>query len=643
MKKMKNLLSAFVVLLFAAVLLTGCKMALGELTVDDNSETGTRTLTLNVTNYETYSSSRRSASRSIFPTNWTDTDLKFYLYGVASDGTLINKQDITLNDDGTATLEIAPKNWDLTLAGFKNETDAPATTAGITNAAYLIARAHVDLSRWATTAKFTLSTDTLTTPGDVSFNVKLPESITPSDWTITAGLYNLTTGALVRNADDTVDAIKTLAFTDQTAPFALTGITSGYYTFMLELSKTVGDQNIVYHWSDFIQVLPGAGVYSDLVITDNFIGVAPVKPAAASVTYTGPAANGRYPVTVAWTDSSNTEDFFEIQLADITSSVTAADSTVTSVFADDAAWNAVTPDARILFSGRNDVANGKVDLLGGAAAGYYVSGSVLMNNTSAVLSLETGKVYTVRVRAANTNGFESAWTYTTVSGFDAANTYINTFTFTYNKNGGTTTTGGSASIVETYHYAGDTATVTALYDAAANDLKKAGCTFSSWKQVNPATGAKTTYTLPAGGYKGYADVVLYAEYKSNAEWEIFNPSDRDFTSSAITIAWDGNAVTAAEGTSEYTVAHVYTGSNVINAEKNVLSVSVSESESDWDYEYVWMKFGDIETEKVVPTAGTGTVQMYLGDVSGRFNAVVCASTRNGTVKVSKSITIIIEN
>ncbi len=648
MKKVKNLLVAAGALLIAAVMLTSCNFLAGSNagTVDLNKNGQTRTLTLSVTNYgDCVRSARSATSRAIMADMYENGDsVKFWLFGTANDGEIYAKGPLTLAGpkNGDFEIEISPKNWNLTLAAFPAEYDGSSVektpaASDVTNKAWLVGHATVDLSRWAATAKFTLTTDNLKTPATVAFAITLPATIIPSEWDITAGLYNISTGTKVKAFEGTFDWNESNTSSD----FTLSDVTPGYYSFMLTFSKTFGGQTVEYHWSDIINVLPGKRDYEDQIIT-NFMGTAPEAPKNVTVTYTDKTvSNGHYPVVVTWTDESKTEDFFEIEVADIT----AASASATSVVAADTAWEAITGLSTVAILSGRDIDATTVDFY---HSPLYAGGSVFMNSTTATLTLDTGKIYAIRMRSANTNGLTSGWAYSTLAGFTGD--YLNRFTFTYNKDGGSSDKTGTATLVEEGSYNGTTATLT-LWDPSTDDaekddnLVKGGGKFKQWNRI-AADGTKAKYDTAS--YTGYTDVVLVASYKTAGTWTIFDPKDRLFSKASVTSAWDGEEVTPDDGTITVTRAYAEGGTGA-DSSKNKLSFTVSESQT-WDYNKIWMVVDGVKSAEIVPALNganmEATVVFPCADLSDGAHDVTLIAEFNGANKpgyVSSKYVLVIEN
>lgn len=378
------------------------------------------------------------AARTIAPTALDGTSgLKFYLGGLnkvtsekvfATNVTFISEGGSTTK--GKVTVDLEASNYSFILVALLN---ADAEAAGITSTtevsslldkAVLVGYANADLRypKEAAKVNFYLSSDGLTGTGSVDFKFYL------DDWSDSS--KNQKIGGEGANKDNNVISDATIKLTNYRTNVLITGTdytgvnftnkeaaTEGstivYNSGTLSSSSALGSlqagtYNIVvsftkdgrtYSYSDDVKVLPGQTTSATIAIPDLLVG-APEAPTDFVQTYAEPAANDsdNYYVYFTWADNSKTEQYFEVQLFDITNTTIAidadnkketwTDSTIANTYS-------YTTD----FYGLKDTSKPS-----------WYAGSLQKNNTFAAFYMPLGKRYLARIRAVSEAG-ESAWVY----------------------------------------------------------------------------------------------------------------------------------------------------------------------------------------------------------------------------------------
>lgn len=378
------------------------------------------------------------AARTIAPTALDGTSgLKFYLGGLnkvtsekvfATNVTFISAGGSTTK--GKVTVDLEASNYSFILVALLN---ADAEAAGITSTtevsslldkAVLVGYANADLRypKEAAKVNFYLSSDGLTGTGSVDFKFYL------DDWSDSS--KNQKIGGEGANKDNNVISDATIKLTNYRTNVLITGTdytgvnftnkeaaTEGstivYNSGTLSSSSALGSlqagtYNIVvsftkdgrtYSYSDDVKVLPGQTTTATIGIPDLLVG-APEAPTNFVQTYAEPAASDsdNYYVYFTWEDKSKTEQYFEVQLFDITATtipVTATNEEAT--WTDSTISNTYSYDTN--FYGLKDTSKPS-----------WYAGSLQKNNKFAAFYMPLGKRYLARIRAVSEAG-ESSWVY----------------------------------------------------------------------------------------------------------------------------------------------------------------------------------------------------------------------------------------
>ena len=375
------------------------------------------------------------AARTIAPTALDGTSgLKFYLGGLnkgtsekvfATNVTFISEGGSTTK--GKVTVDLEPSNYSFTLVALL---EADATAAGITsttevssllNKAVLVGYANADLRypKEAAKVNFYLSSDGLTGTGSVDFkfyldnwsdsskNQKIGGEGANKDNNVisnaTIKLTNYRTNALITGTDYTGVNFtnKEAATEDSTQNYnpstinALGSLQAGTYNLVVSFTK----DGRTYSYSDDVKVLPGQTTSATIAIPDLLVG-APEAPEKFVQTYAEPAASDsdNYYVYFTWEDKSKTEQYFEVQLFDITATTIPVNATN-----DKTTWTDSTSSNTYSYT---------TDFYGlkDTSKPSWYAGSLQKNNKFAGFYMPLGKRYLARIRAVSEAG-ESSWVY----------------------------------------------------------------------------------------------------------------------------------------------------------------------------------------------------------------------------------------
>ena len=375
------------------------------------------------------------AARTIAPDALDGTSgLKFYLGGLnkvtsekvfATNVTFISEGGSTTK--GKVTVDLEPSNYSFILVALLN---ADAEAAGITSTtevsslldkAVLVGYANADLRypKEAAKVNFYLSADGLTGTGSVDFkfyldnwsdsskNQKIGGEGANKDNNVisnaTIKLTNYRTNALITGTDYTGVNFtnKEAATEDSTQNYnpstinALGSLQAGTYNLVVSFTK----DGRTYSYSDDVKVLPGQTTSATIAIPDLLVG-APEAPEKFVQTYAEPAASDsdNYYVYFTWEDKSKTEQYFEVQLFDITATTIPVNATN-----DKTTWTDSTSSNTYSYT---------TDFYGlkDTSKPSWYAGSLQKNNKFAGFYMPLGKRYLARIRAVSEAG-ESSWVY----------------------------------------------------------------------------------------------------------------------------------------------------------------------------------------------------------------------------------------
>ena len=554
MNKTKRFLAGIIAL--SAITLFSCNNFAGGKVVEkaNTSVTNEKTL-LTISIDEMLTSAQRNLAvlENIMPSPWTTTSaggLYFVLTGSKASG---GDNEITANNTfsyaqltgGTASILLDSTTWYLTLTAY--------TEAAHTNIALVSSQTEIDLTGGAPsnplsfTMKAPASTNALG-----SANITL-EFIKPDNLTkIVYGLYDvgLPTSPVVA---DSVVSDPTVAVDNMAS---LAAVNAGINKYKVEYSKSsvkagkyyfnaifYGNENqIICFYSDTIQIDGGNDTAKTITLSENAFNKPAAKPTSLTVSYSyndstgnayaamnpaelaeGESADSNFYATFTWNDVSDNETGFELVVTDTA--------------------NPTTP---VTYSANSAVTDG------------VVKGSLSASSTSATIKLDTGKVYTAKIRA--TNAFTPADSDYTACSSDAINLFTVTYNLSYGKvqkaNGDSNTTADTVvSYVLPYNKSSTTQSLLSDNTADYPFVFRTNYTFINWKNASntvvTAIPADNTENLVLSAYwqsrlgvsivmPDYSSVADYALVSSYSEADVYTISGVQTVATPVTVALSPN-------------------------------------------------------------------------------------------------------
>lgn len=618
MKKSNRFLTGIIAL--SAIILFSCNNFAGGKVFEKGNAfvSGEKTL-LTISIDKMLTSAQRNAliNENIMPSPWTTTSaggLYFVLTGSKTSG---GDNEITANNTftyaqltgGTASILLDSTTWYLTLTAY--------TEAAHTNIALVSSQTEINLTGGApsTPLSFTMKAPASTNALG-SANITL-EFIKPNNLTkIVYGLYGaglptseLVTDSVVSNPIITVDDMDSLS-----------AVNAGINKYKVEYSKSsvkadkyyfnaifYGNGNqIICFYSDTIQIDGGNDTAKTITLSENAFNKPAVKPTSLTVSYSyndstdnayaamkpaelasGNSADSNFYATFTWNDVSDNETGFELVVTDITDEDTPSSVSYTT----------------------STNTNG------------VVKGSLSASSTSATIKLDTGRVYTAKIRATNT--FTPAAS--TDSDYTACSSdAINLFTVTYNLTSGKVQkangdTNATADTVVSYviPYNKSSTTQSLLSDNTADYpfVFRTNYTFINWKNAS-----NTVVTaIPADNTE---NLVLSAYWQSRLGVSIVMP--------------DYSSVADYALVSSYSEADVYTISGVQTAPATPVTVALTPNTGLTNV--TWTAY---DTDFTTPIAGDnsdhlGTINTTSGfewTITDSANSVLVAA---GTYRIAVS-------
>lgn len=574
-------------------------------------------------------SSGSSSGRSIVPTAYDVSDLTFYLaYKAAGDtgftvnGTVTVTADASDSKKGTFLITLPQASYDLRLYAVPSTITTVYTSESDLNSnASLVAVTSADLRR-GDAISFTLRSDVdVLTGTSTALLVLYPSNdwCTPDAYTVTAELQKISDGSLVDGSSATVTLLTSTAaaaITDITETNANykngTAVKAGTYNLVVKFTT---EANKTYEYSDTVIIMPNKPTTGKVGIPD-IVEKAPEAPTGFKAAYTEPSTNEEYyNVEFVWDDNSNNESYFELQLADITS------TTATVTLPDgDTAWGTVVNDSANATVTRYGVENSTlaVDDVGSTSANYgsvttfygtsndsWVSGSLQKNNEVIKMKLNLGKRYEARISAVNANG-RSDWAYLTIGddftdsvtknhshtiteakaftrtvskanngGIGTASNCINLYSLTYAL-GTNATFSGTGTVVPSsssdvfkiennqivsYYNVGEIAILDPDGDASKDGdsdgnlddlLLKQGTSYY-WTNWKNGTKDYNAYGKAPDAYKGYTNLILTAVYGATASVTIFDYNNYNIGTANISASSENDATVTISSDGTLTV------------------------------------------------------------------------------------------
>ena len=447
--KKSRLLSAFAGI---ALLIAGCSdlndsgVVSGDVT-DKSAQAQSKMITVNVTSESDLLTfpGASGASRTILPqaVNASDnTAVKFYLEykDTLSNSPVSNPEEIAFTaDTGSTTKGTLTKTFDVSVYSFTlycvpaSAAISNSTTAK--NNAMFIGYANADL-RYADTISFYMTAENATGKGTVDLAIySSNENSTtdlwnvPAGYTVTAGIYSKVDNSLVYPTATPKSLISTSPLAAESAiegaafGGSSTAVDSGSYNFVVTFTDTTNN-NKSYEWSDEIIILPNQKTDGNVFVPE-VIEKKPDAPSSFFVAYADPLEKDAafYYAEFAWSDNSNNERSFEIDLVDVSDNVDNTQGNATSyvtsaIPASDSDWSSalvsytnpvpVTYDWEAYQKSQYNPNPGKY--------------SLIKNNENAMFLLELGKRYLARIRAQNDVGY-SDYAYLHIPAKKADGTY----------------------------------------------------------------------------------------------------------------------------------------------------------------------------------------------------------------------------
>lgn len=506
-------------LLFVALFFIGCSNLFDGLVEDSSSSNDSKSASI-----FTIQIGEITASRTILPEALDGDTLYYSLTGTSSRNTSIEVSPLNVRS-GTATVELSNAIWTLVLKAYSDE--------GLTNQV-LQGKEVVDLTNGGSAIAFTLRP-----AGDTHGRVSIAGSYTDNSSAVssyTVGLYDYKTGIVIsdteyiwtRSNDNSTYTTTSSTDADLTSLAAGTlkykndDITAGEYNLVIKFYNSENKE--IGNWSDLIVVDQGNTTTKDDIAITNILEI-PDTPseftAELATVYSDDIAtdsasntvslNGisSYNVKFSWTDNSSNENHFEIDVYEVD-----------------------TESSSSLY---------KTYKLEEMSDEDFVDGSIVANNTTATITLPTGRLFKAKIRAVNNAGSTEALECSN----DASvfGDYINQYVISYNLNGGSlyssAATSYSGTVYKVSHYTGSAITLFApvAYNSENTTYPclykpTAAADFTKWYLTSDSTKAEITE------YSDYKDCSVKAEYGTPVTIAIAEYKEID--SSRVSVTYGAN-------------------------------------------------------------------------------------------------------
>ncbi|MBR0030679.1 MAG: hypothetical protein IJP61_00095 [Treponema sp.] len=418
-------------------------------------------------------------TRTIAPSAYDASELNFYLGGKnigSGDNISVQKVEFIASEDSDSSgIIIAPLNsynYQLVLLAIPKTTSISLSSstyvASIASSAVLAGSTTADLRYNNNSAvNFYLSSEGLTGKGAYAINFYLDNWSAKSLATNDPGnsnvsvIDNVSIGLYDKRGENVVSGTSLVSqifsgATSASSTFSYTNSSVDSGTYDLCVTFYYNDKTFVY--SDKIIILPYQTTSATIAIPD-ILQVVPASPSNFKQGYLLPENedSNYYKAAFSWSDNSNTETGFEIQLLDIsdTPSITVASENNADT------WSLASSTKITTYSS---------DFEGG---NNWYALSLSRNSSGAVFYLQLGKRYLARIRSVNNDIGGSEWCYAssenvsltipagdstatsliltydeTISATSFDSAIINLFKITYNLVGGTL----SPVIAKTYYF-----------------------------------------------------------------------------------------------------------------------------------------------------------------------------------------------
>ena len=267
-----------------------------------------------------------SSSRTILPDSVDGSTLDFFLAYKTLKETSWTVRKTTFNASAAdKTVGTITEKFDLNSYEFKLYatpkgvvTDDPPAESTAKSAAVLAGYATADL-RYNNAVAFTLTANNMTGQGALDIAIKtVADFKIPDGFTVTAGLYDFDTSSDLVYPTTTPAPITVAAgVVNDTTSFKVNtkSIDAGSYNLIVRLTNTNVTPNKVYTFSEKVIVLVNQTSKGTVWIRD-IIDYAPTQPAYFIAGFSDPVSSDSnyYTVEFAWTDTSDCETGFELEL-----------------------------------------------------------------------------------------------------------------------------------------------------------------------------------------------------------------------------------------------------------------------------------------------------------------------------------------
>ncbi len=430
MRKLNHLIAIAISLTVLVLASCGSGFVEGATTDGDISKTVVKTVTFTAYGDEgivSFPIKEAEGARTIVPTALDGRNLFYYYWG---DDILLGTENTTIKipkkisfyadansygRTGAVELDLPTSQYKLYLYATSEEITLTGTSAtdisAITAKTVLTATATVDL-RYNEKVNFYLTPYAVNGNGSISLTVYTNWEINPVFLSSTSGSIQFSINKVTDNSLATAECTKTLSDTEigamnnqkpSAANWTVSTIPAGTYNFKVKFTNSTKTPAQEFYYSDTIIILANQ-VTAQEIILPPVTGKAPEAPSDFTVRYIDPenATTNYYNAEFLWKDNSYSEQFFQIDLMDVTEMNDGEDLTLS-----DANWAtlaAVTAKHPVI-SYTNKIYS-QVDK-DGTYVGGYVAGNLNANSDFLVLNLELGKRYIARISAVNDAGASS--------------------------------------------------------------------------------------------------------------------------------------------------------------------------------------------------------------------------------------------
>ena len=337
-RKNMHLLKKIYFAIFSLLLLAffGCANSISSDLIEEEKSSTSYKINATSNNLVTFSGNSSASSRSIIPSAFASDNLTFYLWGkntISGSVIEVRKVQFTPTDTsgrvGQLFLSFESSAYEFTLAATSENIDISAFTHGqaltkINEKTCLIARSTVDL-RYVESIMFYLTPYAVSGMGSISLEVYTPWTLAES-CNCEIALYDVNTDAEVYYTDIQLGYKSTrvtifksyLEYDSPTgnANYAISSISPGVYNFKVRF--IIGGS--IYVYSDLITVLANQTTAAAIAVPDVIEKLPNGNPENFIAAYVPPASedDNYYYADFCWDVNSNNENYFQIELLDVT-------------------------------------------------------------------------------------------------------------------------------------------------------------------------------------------------------------------------------------------------------------------------------------------------------------------------------------